>query len=110
MHSIEQFNKILNVDKQNRFELWKDYRKSITEYVVLNISKFHHNRNMLIIGAGNSDDLDLGVLSKLSKSITLSDIDIQAMNNAILKYHLDSTKTKVKKVDYVGLDFDKNIL
>lgn len=108
MNAVEQFNKILNQDKQNRFELWGNYRKNLTSYIIQNLPKTERNLNGFIFATGNSDDLDLEILTKTIKHITLSDIDKTSLEKAITKYNLDSSEVGVFIMDYIGLNIDNN--
>lgn len=76
---MKEFNHRLNMDgREERFERWQDYRKAITSFII----EHCHNSsisNMIILGAGNCHDLDLAALSRLDCSITLSDIDDEAL-------------------------------
>jgi hypothetical protein len=105
MNSIKQFNRILNSDDYNRFEQWEFYRNELTKFILDNSNK--SNGSTLILGVGNSDDLDLSKLSKLTESITLSDIDNKSLNKTFKKYSLDPKKSIKLNFDYTGLD--KNI-
>jgi len=106
MNNIEQFNQILNLDKKNRFKLWENYRKKLTEFIIHNSTNNHSSLDALVLGVGNSDDLDLIILRNTFKSLTLSDIDLDALHKATTKYNLTSSDANVLKIDYVGLNLN----
>ncbi|MFH0767293.1 MAG: hypothetical protein V1920_04305, partial [Bacillota bacterium] len=73
MKQIEQFNHDLNQSDGNRYERWADYRKKIDQFIEPLIKSFKPSEHrLLILGAGNCDDLNLGTLQKYFKSITLA--------------------------------------
>jgi len=102
MNSIKQFNQLLNSDKFDRFKQWKTYRNQLTNFIVDNYENFHDEA--LILGTGNSDDLDLNSLSKLVSILTISDIDKESLEKAFIKYDLNEKYVLKKAFDYTGLD------
>ena len=106
MDAIKQFNAILNKSTLNRFEDWKEYRNQLTEYITKNIAD--NTGSILILGCGNADDLDLSVLARKCQTMMLSDIDDQALKNAIKKYKMNSKQVSIKAHDYTGLNSNRN--
>ncbi|XMB73117.1 hypothetical protein RJI07_04180 [Mycoplasmatota bacterium WC30] len=106
MNSIKQFNQILNSSEQNRFEIWRDYRKEVTTFLLecLNNKKY---RNLIILGAGNLDDININEIAYFFEKITLSDIDINALEIAKNKYKSACDKVEIIEAEYTGLkDYD----
>lgn len=105
MQGLREFNKQLNSSDKNRFYFWESYRRLLTDFIIDNIkSNLDPVENVLIIGAGNCDDIDLFRLAKIVKNITLSDIDKSALNNVYKKFNIDKKNIEVKEIDYTGLD------
>lgn len=102
MNSIKHFNRILNSDEYNRFEQWKNYRNELTNYILNNTENYIDS--LLILGAGNCDDLDISRLNNSSNSLTISDIDKVSLIEALDKYDLVQENTKILAFDYTGLD------
>ncbi len=107
MNHIKQFNRTLNMSDSNRNQKWQEYRNLVSGYISDYIIKHDISANkLLIIGVGNSDDLDLSVLSKLFRHTTISDIDIESMRSAVARYNLDRHNLILKEIDYTGLESD----
>lgn len=117
MNSIEEFNQIHNQVSKRRKD-WKTYRNNVTSYIL----GFFPNNNLeifkiLIIGAGNCDDIDLSMIQKIKSHIYLSDIDRVALDYAVKSYQMDKDKTTVLQTEFTGLshsvlwnDFVKRML
>ena len=74
VESLQNFYNKINqsVADESTRELWHDYRKSITEFVLESI---HPDSTILIVGAGNMNDFEYHRIAELSTQITLADID-----------------------------------
>ena len=101
MATIKSFNEILNQSDPLRFESWKTYRKKITTSVVTSFGDAPNE--LLIIGAGNCDDLDLNVLSETFGKLYLSDIDEKALQSAVTKYQIEKEKVRLLPTEYTGI-------
>jgi hypothetical protein len=107
MSTIKQFNQILNQSDKNRFKFWETYRNQITSFL-LNALDNKKRKNLIILGSGNLDDINLDQLSHLFDQIILSDIDINALKQVENKYKLNSKKLILKEMEYTGL-IDSNL-
>jgi hypothetical protein len=101
MGSIKMFNQIYNENQVSRFRLWTKYREELTTFIC-NQTQSKIER-LLIIGAGNSDDIDLHELSKKTSHLFLSDIDKSALERAVSKYQISNTSS-IYDIDFIGLD------
>jgi hypothetical protein len=107
MEAIQKkFNQILNQSDDNRFNVWKEYRDSLTNHLLEVIDKLNNRPDIIIIGAGNSDDIDLRKLEEKSNKLVLTDIDDLALKSAKEKYQLNNVD--LISIDYLG--FEDNAL
>ncbi|MEB4796880.1 hypothetical protein P5G65_23545 [Paenibacillus chondroitinus] len=89
---MQDFYKDLNFERdENRWYQWAQHREEISGFIGKTISSPSDLGNAIILGAGNCDDLDFQLLGTLFEAITLSDIDGQAMEEA------------VKRIDFLNL-------
>lgn len=102
----------------NAYEDWKDYRNSLTNYIIRETNQislplsFHANMNenallpsLAILGAGACNDLDLSKLLSHFSRITLLDYDTVAMQNALTTYHLnDCPYIECKTISFNGIN------
>ncbi|MDD3123506.1 MAG: hypothetical protein PHC62_08365 [Candidatus Izemoplasmatales bacterium] len=103
MQAIEKFNNRLNNTNSNRFELWKDYRGKVDQ----EIKKYlpcSTQGDLLILGAGNCDDINLVTYISFFKSIVISDIDISSVNYGIKKQKIDSSKLELIQAEFSGFE------
>lgn len=97
--SFEILQKIQNTDIiPDAFEKWKDYRKAVTDFILANSEDFS---SVLILGAGESNDIDLNVLAKYYDKIYLADKNQQAMNLACDRFNV---KCERIYADFVGIN------
>lgn len=86
----------------NAYEDWRDYRQSVTDYILRETNQFplplsfsaNMDENALlptlaILGAGACNDINLSRLTPHFSSITLLDCDENAMRRAIATYELE---------------------
>ncbi len=100
---LRNFNVQLNNSDMDRQLKWKEYRDQITRFIKVNLTSERYEK-LLILGAGNCDDIDLERLSGFCASITLADIDYNAMQRAVEKYRLERKSTTLVEIDFTGLD------
>ncbi|PKK96630.1 MAG: hypothetical protein CVV58_05380 [Tenericutes bacterium HGW-Tenericutes-3] len=102
MKLIEQFNHDVNQTDQSRYLRWQSYRNEITSFIhpFIKLS----GKKLLVIGAGNCDDLDLSFLKKHFGPISLSDIDLLSMKEGILKQGFKENEFLLNQVDYTGFE------
>lgn len=100
------------------YEDWKDYRNSLTHYVIRKTNQvslplsFHANMDeealfptLAVVGAGACNDLDLTKLISHFSKITLLDYDARAMETALETYHLtDCSYIECKTISLNGLN------
>lgn len=104
MGVIKEFNQICNRSSK-RHDLWKTYRNTLTSYIIDKIDKNPNKiNNLLIIAAGNCDDLDISKIHRKTTKLYLSDIDIQALKKAVSTYSLIDKNIKLLQTEYTGLD------
>jgi len=104
MGVIKEFNQIYNRSSK-RHDLWKTYRNTLTSYIIDKIDKNPNKiNNLLIIAAGNCDDLDISKIHQKTTKLYLSDIDIQALKKAVSTYSLIDKNIKLLQTEYTGLD------
>jgi hypothetical protein len=98
----KEFNRILNQSDMNRFNDWREYRNALTNHLLTIISNFNKSVNIIIIGNGNCDDIDLKRLNEKANKLVLTDIDDLALKSAIEKYQLESVD--IIPMDYLGFE------
>ena len=102
MSTIKDFNQLINTSTNNRFSLWSDYRKYVTDLIYGYLQEANI-KEAFLIGAGASDDLDIKHFMNQLTHITLSDIDVSALNLAVQKYQLKQNQYNIQEMDYTGL-------
>ncbi len=100
MTILQAYNIELNKDDLSRFHLWENYRNEITDYLIRNMPL---NKSILILGSGNSDDIDLSRIKSVASRLTLADIDTEALNSSLDKYLLKKDEANIITVDFTGL-------
>ena len=85
----------------NAYTSWEPYRQSLTDYIIGQLNK---SEDVLILGIGRGNDMDLKQLIPHIKSLTLWDKEEQAIHEALVQYGLE-THTQVKCIgkDILGL-------
>ena len=106
MNAIKQLNIILYKSTKNRHVQWESYRNHLTDYIVGSIPD--KVDSILILGCGQSDDLDLFKIKEKCNKLVISDIDREALETAKISYGLDSSDSKILELDVTGLN--NNIL
>ncbi len=102
MQTIKTFNETLNQSDEERFLLWKEYREQLTKFIISYLNPT--NKDALILGAGNADDIDLSLLQSHCHMIYLSDVDEKALSSAMNTYHLSKDLVTLLPAEYTGLD------
>ena len=89
------------------YERWKPYRNCVTEYL---ISHTQEGKDLMIIGAGESNDFDLRRLHEHFGTICLVDRDLEAMQRALRRDELtDASGIMLIKKDFVGITGEEYI-
>ena len=85
----------------NAYTSWKPYRQSLTDYIIGQLNK---SEDVLILGIGRGNDIQLKQLIPHIKSLTLWDKEEQAIHEALVQYGLE-THPQVKCIgkDLLGL-------
>lgn len=82
------------------YERWREYRSRVTDYI---IKYTEPGKTLAIIGAGDSNDIDLARLYGHLGNLALYDIDLESMNRALNKYNLiDKPCILVERCDLFG--------
>lgn len=102
MNYIEKYNYELNHDNPSRYVMWKQYREHAIQLMEDNLDKTM--QHTLIIGAGKCDDLDLNRIKNLTETLTISDVDLIALNQALDQYGLTEDDVSLKRIEYTGLE------
>lgn len=97
--NIKEYNHQLNDSylKDDAFKRWHSYRKSICDYITSTTLK---NQSVLLIGAGNCNDLDLSIFE--SSNLTILDIDLEAVQNGLNKQEFKG-EYQLIEADLTGL-------
>ncbi|MEX1377700.1 MAG: hypothetical protein AB1Z23_09570 [Eubacteriales bacterium] len=106
--TIEKFNNDVNNsgDLDKKYFQWQEYRNKISGYISHAI-KGKKLSSILVMGAGECNDIDLSFLVSNFSEITLCDIDIKSIDEGIRRQKIaDDMITKITKVkaDFTGLD------
>jgi len=93
-YNINQSN-----DQNLQFKRWKNFREE--KY---NRMKNHIiNKDIIILGAGNCNDLDLKSIKSNVKGLTLADIDSTSIREGIKRHNLLESEIKIIENDFTGL-------
>ncbi len=85
----------------NAYASWEAYRQSLTDYIIRQLDK---PGEVLILGIGKGNDLQLNRIIPYVKSLTLWDKEKQAINAALIRYGLEEhPKVKCIGKDLLGL-------
>ncbi|MFH0993331.1 MAG: hypothetical protein V1761_03165, partial [bacterium] len=102
MDTIKRFYHQLNADNPDRFRRWRPYRDEIMTLIRGHFPAETRVASLLVLGAGNCDDIDLAALSALADALTLSDIDAEAMAAGVRKYQIPEEKVTLVPLDFLG--------
>jgi hypothetical protein len=106
-HIMKSFYGQMNQGREpDRTGKWMNHRQEIRDLIDQSIGQLPSIGEVIVLGAGNCDDLDLPYLVSRFQSVSLADIDGDAMRTALSG--LDpSLHTKIKLIDsldFTGLD------
>lgn len=100
---LEKMQFIANTATRNQQECWEDYRTSLTNFIDCQTKKMGIKpKRILVLGAGNGNDLPLSYLEMVSEEIVLVDIDPTALDY-LLKRVTNADKYKPFIIDLSGL-------
>jgi hypothetical protein len=103
MQAIEKFNNRLNNADSNRYELWKDYRSKVDVEIQKQLTSSIQG-DLLILGAGNCDDLNLNTYIPFFQAIVICDVDILSVNLGIQKQKISRSKIKLIQSEFSGFE------
>lgn len=105
---MKDFNHFLNINgRDKRFARWQEYRDAITTFI-LEHSSSKKIKNMIVLGAGNCQDLDLKKLENTGCKITLTDIDEEALKYGVKSQGVEKGDFRLKGSDYLSGPIDEN--
>ncbi|MDB5052338.1 MAG: hypothetical protein JWM44_388 [Bacilli bacterium] len=98
-----QMNQVRELDRLGN---WSYHRQDIKRLIEQSLGKHLPGDEAIIFGAGNCDDLDLPYLANRFKSVTLADIDGEAVHKALesLDFSLQSHFKVLDSLDFTQLD------
>ncbi len=101
--TIKIFNKQANnsYDLEETHQRWSDYRGRLTEKVSEHLLQ---DRNLLVVGAGNLNDLNMNVLLRCTGKISLLDIDINAVKEGLVRQGLKPEDFELLEIDLTHLE------
>jgi len=99
LNYLRDFYEQLNQSDSSRFEKWKDYRQQLSKIIMPSLNSSKH---LLVIASGNGDDIDLSLFSQNVSTLSLADIDTDAMKRSLETHHLDSS-TILYPIDFTNL-------
>ena len=103
--TMETFNNNVNNSGniQTKYENWAEYRQQINRFISRSVTG---TKSIIVLGAGECNDIDLHFLSDTFDQVTLSDVDAKSMDDGIARQKLNGEQIrKISKVqaDYTGL-------
>jgi len=105
MKLVEQFNHDINLSDQTRYKRWTQYRNDINTFLESFLAyRKDHLKNLLVIGAGHCDDIDLHFLKNHFDKVVLSDIDIKGMQSGILAQGYKMYDFSIVQTDFTGFE------
>jgi len=108
MKPVKSFNETINhsYNITQRHAEWAEYREKVTAFIS---STNLDNKDVLIVGAGNLNDINLNQFRKVSKSISLLDVDTKAVTTGLKRQKLDPAEYTLLELDLTGLDQEYEI-
>ncbi len=100
---FQQLNRSQELEVQ--YKLWQAYRETITSYIIEHTMDIQKTNKVVIIGAGNSNDIDLGKLVNRFHEVVLTDIDLDSMTRGQERQLVKGCLIRV--VDYLGLGINQ---
>lgn len=93
---------------KDRFEKWRSHRDNLNYFLdeSLKLLPDLKRENVLVVGAGNCDDIDIGFLTVRFSEVYLCDIDVFNLKSSVAKKYPDCA-SHVKILDFgdlTGLD------
>jgi len=89
INNVKSYLSIVNQRESDRWHAWSLYREKLTYEVVKVLSASKH-RDLLIIGSGSLDDLDMNQIIPKSKIISFLDLDMDSTQNGLVRQKISS--------------------
>ncbi|MGN8816755.1 hypothetical protein ACTNEN_00250 [Oribacterium sp. HCP28S3_H8] len=93
---------------ENAFRDWEEYRRQVTDRVLQEGRRFDHagaERELLIVGGGRCNDVDLTRLIEGFDQIRILDTDLEAMQSGLHQYGLTgSGRIRLQKASLTGVE------
>lgn len=103
MNRVEHFLSQINQRENNRWDRWRDYRNVVTDQI-LKVLFNRPNAEVLIIGSGALDDLDLGRIKLQTNRLDFLDLDEKATVEGLKRQGMDIHDVHVIKTDLTRFD------
>lgn len=108
--TISEFNTDVNNSGSldGKYKRWHTYRTQVSEFIMESISSKQNLGSIIVLGAGECNDIDLKFLLSNFDKVVLTDTDISGINNGIKRQRLNADEEKkieVEQVEYTGLEF-----
>lgn len=100
---FQQLNR--SQELQVQYKHWAGYREAITAYIIEHTMDMQKTIKVVIIGAGNVNDIDLRKLVNHFQEVVLTDIDLESMTRGQERQSVKGCL--VKEVDYLGLGINQ---
>lgn len=107
MKNIEIFNQQLNRRTYHMDTISTDFKKQIELLLKSAFSRLDRNEKIVVIGAGNLNDLSIEFLLKFFNKIVLTDIDIDTLTNTVRYLRLPSKqreRIECRRIEYTGFE------
>ncbi len=111
--SFEDIQKYANRSTKDNWDEWQDYRRDWGEVVRNTVEQYNIDpKKVILIGAGNGNDVDIEYIEATFDEIVLVDIDPDAINrfsdkvSETYKYKFQTLITDVSGIAYLIKDID----
>ena len=89
----------------DKYGTWSAYRNNVTQFVKSAASGSPDAKSIIVLGAGECNDIDLNFLADTFERIVLTDVDEQSIHDGIACQRLaDSSRFEVIQTEYTGLE------
>lgn len=103
MNNVIDFLTQVNQRDVDRWQRWSGYRNTLTHYLVSVLSS-RSKSDVLIIGSGSLDDLDLKAITPHTKTITFLDLDQKATEEGYMRQGFAKEAFSIIKQDITRFD------
>jgi len=89
----------------DKYSDWSAYRNDVTQFVKGAVSQISDAKSIIVLGAGECNDIDLQFLSGTFERIVLTDVDEKSIYDGIARQGIaDAARLQVLQVEYTGLE------